>query len=443
MSRRSIGVSAFRCRRASSATWRTATILKNGRRWIMSVRGYPPQERPNAAEYSGRAHAFRAAQLPSLTLLPQPALIVTPEGVVTAASPPAADFFRCDPAGRALTALVPDPTRLWAAVNGQAVAAHIPLVPLEGRRADRVPFALDASVRVLDGGALLCLLRELDQQATGSLEAAFDHAPIGMALFNTDGEYVRVNAALCALLGRPHDELIGMRDQELTHPDDRRSDVDAAWRILQGELSTWQCEKRFVRADGQVVWTLASLTFVRDEYGRPLCWVGQFQDITELRRLASRDPLTDGLNRRAFDAELARGAASGRSGALLVLDLDGFKDVNDAHGHHAGDELLRVVAGAIARRLRRGDVLCRLGGNEFAVLLARCERDEATGVGADLAALVAGQRFLFDGVERGVTASIGLARVHAGSTPAELLGAADRAMYAAKAVGGGRVRGAC
>src|SRR3954453_10600330 len=379
MRRRSIGVSAFRCRRASSATWRTATILKNGRRWIMSVRGYPPQARPNAAEYSGRAHAFRAAQLPSLTLLPQPALIVTPEGVVTAASPPAADFFRCDPAGRALTALVPDPTRLWAAVDGQAVGAHIPLVPLEGRRADGVPFALDASVRVLDGGALLCLLRELDQQATSSLEAAFDHAPIGMALFNTDGEYVRVNAALCALLGRAPDALIGMRDQQLTHPDDRQSDVDAAWRILQGELSTWQCEKRFVRADGQVVWTLASLTFVRDEYGRPLCWVGQFQDITELRRLASRDPLTDALNRRAFDVELARC----REGALLVLDLDGFKEINDAHGHHAGDELLRVIAGAIARRLRRGDVLARLCGDEFAVLLTRCEIDEAARVAAD------------------------------------------------------------
>src|SRR3954454_18409634 len=164
--------------------------------------------------------------LPSLTLLPQPALIVTPEGVIAAASPPATDCFRCDPAGRELTALVPDPARLWAAVDGLAAGAHIPLVPLEGRRADGVPFALDASVRVLDDGALLCLLRELDQQATNSLEAAFDHAPIGMALFNTDGEYVRVNGALCALLGRPQDELIGMRDQELTHPDDRRSDVD-------------------------------------------------------------------------------------------------------------------------------------------------------------------------------------------------------------------------
>ena len=84
--------------------------------------------------------------------------------------------------------------------------------------------------------ALLCMLRELDRNAPGTLEAAFDAMPIGMALFNTDGEYVRVNGALCELLGRRADELIGRRDQELTHPDDRQSDVDAAWRILRGEM---------------------------------------------------------------------------------------------------------------------------------------------------------------------------------------------------------------
>ena len=203
--------------------------------------------------------------------------------------------------------------------------------------------------------------------------------PIGMALFNTDGEYVRVNGALCALLGRRADELIGIRDQELTHPDDRQSDVDAAWRILRGEFNTWQCEKRFVRPDGSIVWTLANLTFLRDEHGRPLCWVGQFQDITELRRMALRDPLTDALNRRAFDTELD--ALRRAHAALLVIDLDGFKDINDAHGHHAGDELLRRTADAIRGRLRRDDVLGRLGGDEFAVLLPHCDPTQATLVG--------------------------------------------------------------
>ncbi len=376
----------------------------------------------------------------SLALLPEAAVALDARGAILAASPPTAKMFQHDPVGSGIGDLVACPARLWTALEGVTPGTLVPLVPLEGRRADGVPFALDVSVRVLDDG-FLCVLREVDRQQRGTLDEAFDHMPLGMALFNTDGQYVRVNAALCVLLGRAADELIGIRDQELTHPDDRQSDVDAAWRILQGELSTWQCEKRFVKPDGEVVWTLANLTFLRDEFGRPLCWVGQFQDITELRRMASRDPLTDALNRRAFDIELERCAGSGRAGALLVLDLDGFKEINDAHGHHAGDELLRTTATAISRRLRRGDVLARLGGDEFAVLLGGCEMDHAARVAGDIADLVAAQRFEFDGVERAVTTSVGLARVDAIDSPAEILSAADRAMYAAKAVGGGRVRG--
>ena len=307
----------------------------------------------------------------SLALLPEAAVALDARGVILAASPPTAKMFQRDPVG------IGDrrPRRLpRAAVGGARGRRRRARSSRWCRSRAGAPTACRSRSTSASGcstTALLCLLREVDRQQPSTLDEAFDQMPLGMALFNTDGEYVRVNAALCALLGRTADELIGMRDQELTHPDDRQSDVDAAWRILRGELSTWQCEKRFVRPDGEVVWTLANLTFLRDEFGRPLCWVGQFQDITELRRMASRDPLTDALNRRAFDIELERCAASGRAGALLVLDLDGFKEINDAHGHHAGDELLRTTAEAISGRLRRGDVLARLGGDEFAVLLPR------------------------------------------------------------------------
>jgi diguanylate cyclase (GGDEF)-like protein/PAS domain S-box-containing protein len=373
------------------------------------------------------------SSLPEVVPAPDAALVLDAHGRVRAASPLAAAMFADDPAGHDLVDLIPELERFWAAIDGLEAGATVPLIPLAGRRANGVPFALDVRVRVLADGGLLCALRELDRNAPGTLDAAFDAMPLGMALFNTDGEYVRVNAALCELLGRGAGELLGIRDQELTHPDDRQSDLDATWRILNGELSSWQCEKRFVRPDGSVVWTLASLTFLRDEYGRPLCWVGQFQDITELRRMASRDPLTDALNRRAFDVELGRA----RDASLLVIDLDGFKDINDAHGHHAGDELLRRIADAIRGRLRRDDVLARLGGDEFAVLLPHCDDSRAMLVGNDLAALVAGQRFVFDGIERSVTASVGVAAVTASR---DALSAADRAMYDAKAVGGNRVR---
>ncbi|MDA0182413.1 diguanylate cyclase [Solirubrobacter phytolaccae] len=377
-----------------------------------------------------------ASSLLPLSLLPEAAVILSPDGEVLVASPPARDMFRRDPVGLGLDELVADPDVLAVAVAELGRFDFLPQVALEGVREDGTPFAIDASVRALDGGALLCVFRELQRLHHGALDFAFDHAAVGMALFNTDGEFIRLNAAMCGLVGRPADELLGRRDQEFTHPDDRQADIDAAWRILRGDMHNFQGEKRYVLPDGEHRWVLASVTFVRDGHGRPVCWLGQFQDITELRRLASRDPLTDTLNRRAFHVELERSPV----GALLMLDLDGFKDINDAHGHEAGDELLRVIAGAIARRLRRDDVLARLGGDEFAVLLPRCPLDEATRVASDLTALVAEQRFVFDGVERGVTASIGISAVEAGDVPAEALAAADRAMYSAKAVGGGRVR---
>jgi PAS domain S-box-containing protein len=131
----------------------------------------------------------------------------------------------------------------------------------------------------------LCILREvrggrLLEASRVYLDQAFARAPIGMALFNTDGQYVRVNEELCRMLGRREGELLGRRDQELTHPDDRQSDLDAAWRILGGEIDIWQTEKRFLAPDGSVVWAIANLSFIRDDAGRPLFWLGQFQDIT-------------------------------------------------------------------------------------------------------------------------------------------------------------------
>src|SRR4051812_35802248 len=107
--------------------------------------------------------------LPSLALLPEAAVTLGRDGRVLAASPPACEMFLLDPRGSALEDLVVCTARLWAAVEGIPVGGHVALVPLEGVRADGVPFALDVSVRVLEGRVLLCLLRELDRHATSSL----------------------------------------------------------------------------------------------------------------------------------------------------------------------------------------------------------------------------------------------------------------------------------
>ena len=186
---------------------------------------------------------------------------------------------------------------------------------LSCQRDNGVPLTLEVSAgRVPDGaGGATCLLLEFNRdrvatEAQRYFDVAFDAAPIGMALFNTDGEYVRVNRALCALLGRSEAQLLGRRDQEFTHPDDRQRDVDAAWRILRGEISTWQTEKRFVRPDGSVVWAIANLTFLRDDNGNPVSWVGQFQDITACHGME-----TDSSLRPSYSEDRVKGSAGSRT----------------------------------------------------------------------------------------------------------------------------------
>ncbi len=349
--------------------------------------------------------------------------------------------------------MVTDAERLVRAIA--AGDGAVEALRLEGLRANGVPFLLDVSARVLPHDRerrVLCTLRDVNreglvEEARLIFDAAFDKAPIGMALFNTDGEYVHVNPALCEILRRSERELLGTRDQLLTHPDDRQRDLEIAARIFEGEIDTWKTEKRFLRPDGEVVWTLANLTFVRDEAGRGISWLGQFQDVTSrrahqrrLQELAHRDPLTGLYNRRRFEEELDRQIRlAGRAeaeGALLILDVDRFKLINDRLGHGAGDGVLTDVAEAMRARLRSTDVLARLGGDEFAAILVDIGRDDAATVAEQV---VAGIRELSppEGYGQRVSASVGVASFGPGSASSavDLLSAADRAMYSAKADG--------
>jgi PAS domain S-box-containing protein len=221
--------------------------------------------------------------------LPDAVLEVDLDGVVVAANDDAARMFRSSTQalrGQRADQLFRDPEPLLALLaTGEQPRRRV--AKLQGRRANGVPFPLELSLR-LQHARGLCVLRELDygdlvHEASRYFDIAFEKAPIGMAIFNADGEYVRVNQALRDLLGRADEQLLGRRDQEFTHPDDRQLDVEVAWEVLEGRRSTFQREKRFVRPDGSVVWVIANLTFLRDDRGRPLNWVGQFQDITALR----------------------------------------------------------------------------------------------------------------------------------------------------------------
>jgi diguanylate cyclase (GGDEF)-like protein len=175
-----------------------------------------------------------------------------------------------------------------------------------------------------------------------------------------------------------------------------------------------------------------------------LVW-SRSERMQELARQASQDPLTGLKNRRRFEedlrAELARGHRYGTAGALLMLDLDHFKQVNDTLGHAAGDRVIAEVAAVLRARARETDVLARLGGDEFAIALPRCELDEAEEVAGEIAAAVR-ERMRAEEDLPSLTASVGIAPYGAGLRLGydSLLARADAAMYAAKASGRDVVR---
>jgi diguanylate cyclase (GGDEF)-like protein len=161
------------------------------------------------------------------------------------------------------------------------------------------------------------------------------------------------------------------------------------------------------------------------------------QRIGELEARIDVDPLTETLNRRGFERELKRSLAYvkryGASAALIYLDLDDFKPVNDRHGHAAGDAVLQAIAAALIRRVRASDVVARIGGDEFVVLLWNLSETDALAKAAALEAAVYATPVRFGPSTLVVGASAGTAFIGPLDTPAEALARADAAMYARKA----------
>jgi diguanylate cyclase (GGDEF)-like protein/PAS domain S-box-containing protein len=380
----------------------------------------------------------------SLDALPDAALVLGSDGVVVGANSLLSELLRCDPTGDPLGPL------LRCRTLDDVPDRPLRHVRAEVVRRDGVPVIVDVSATTPNDGRRLVFVRRVEaprlvEESERLLHVAFETAPIGMAFFNTEGQYLRVNATLCALLDRSEEELLGRRDQEFTHPDHRASDVAAAWRILEGEIDTWQTEKRFMRPDGTAVWVIANLTFLRDEAGRAMTWLGQFQDITErkgleerLRRLADEDPLTGLPNRRGLEGSVRLALdmcdRHDLAGALLMIDLDGFKAINDTHGHAVGDAALVAVSQSLRARLRKTDLLARVGGDEFAVLLHATSGAPAR-ILADALVRAVRATALESGLPTiALDASIGVADFGAPPLPTvrELLARADDAMYAAK-----------
>lgn len=310
-------------------------------------------------------------------------------------------------------------------------------VPFEPGWLQRVVRATEADLAALEPEEPRFELAKL----RALFRACFSHAPIGLAVVEQSQEITVANEAFCVLAGQTVEELVGRRMDDLLVPGDPPAEREQRLRLLRGEVPRYVSDLRLRRPDGTSVWVRIT---VAGDGESPTSLIYQVEDIAERRRyqhhlehLVDHDPLTGLFNRRRFDQELerevARSARTPKSGgAMLTLDLDGFKAINDRFGHAVGDEVLRGIAEAVSARSRGTDVLARLGGDEFGLILPGSTRQAAEQVASVIADIVAGYELRVEDQSARVSASIGVA-MFGTLTAAELVRLADEAMYRAKA----------
>ncbi len=281
------------------------------------------------------------------------------------------------------------------------------------------------------------------------LNKAIEQSPTSIVITDAAGDIEYVNPYFCALTGYSHDEVLGhnprVLQSGLTPPEVY---VDLWAHLTQGEAWTGELINR--RRSGEVYWEEAHIAPVRDERGTITHYVAIKLNVTDriqtqkrLIHMANHDVLTNLPNRSLFhervEHALERAKRQTSRLAVMFIDLDRFKPVNDAWGHRVGDLLLQAVAERLRQRVRSADTLGRLGGDEFVVLLSDlASAEDASQVAEDLRLALA-QPFAIEGHELAISASIGIALYpEHGATVDELTSHADGVMYRSKE--DGRIR---
>jgi len=279
-------------------------------------------------------------------------------------------------------------------------------------------------------------------------EIGFEQAGIGAAILDLEALTIRVNAAVCTLLGRPAELLVGRRWREYSHADEVPLGRVLLARVAAGH-DTYHDERRYVRPDGSPVWASTHVTLVRAESGAPQYFLAQFQDITDRKAMEQalihqtlHDSLTGLPNRALLTDRVRQGLAIARRRGsqigVMFIDIDRFKVVNDSFGHSFGDDLLRRVGERIAGAIRPGDTVARNGGDEFVVVSDDVSVFEIKKI-AERILEVLSAPFSVGNLETSITASLGIAVADRDSTPEGLLHDSDSAMYRAKQRGRGHI----
>ena len=279
----------------------------------------------------------------------------------------------------------------------------------------------------------------------------FEHAPVGMALIDSQGLLMDANDSLCRFLERDQEELIAASLTDFCDARDRSVLRRTLSERTESAHPLLNLESRYLRPDGSLAWGKLSIAPLGEEIRGQGLFVAVLEDISESRSLsaelayqAAHDQLTGLANRREFERELNHllhdsGSSSGRH-ALGLIDLDQFKVVNDTFGHLAGDALLVRLAERIHHCLRDGDLLARLDGDQFGVILRNCGIETATQVAHRLRDAVGEFRFSWEERPINVSASVGIVEINGSNRDASLLmQRVDLACYEAKDLGRNQV----
>ena len=303
---------------------------------------------------------------------------------------------------------------------------------------------------------------------------AFEHAHVGMTLVDLQGRFLKMNPQICLMFGYSQEELEGKSIKDITHPDYQSVSFSFIQQAVEGQVDHSEFEKLYIHKNGSFVWGLVSSSLVRNAAGEPVYFISHIQDITfrkqteiELLKLkeslenANRelqialireqtlshtDVLTGIHNRRyLFELAVQKFAVASRYQqplAVMMIDIDHFKKVNDTFGHIVGDQMLKNVTKIAHAELRSADVIGRYGGEEFVILLPMTNARQAGLLAERIRADVAALRLPTEKGDASATLSIGIVEInHKESTEVveDVFRRADEAMYAAKQAGRNRV----
>lgn len=289
--------------------------------------------------------------------------------------------------------------------------------------------------------------RRIAAEQLSMLSCAVEQNPCSIIITDISGNIKYVNHKFTKLTGYTPEEVVGQNSRILKSGKIPPEEYKRMWNTITSG-SEWHGEFQNKKKNGEFYWVHATLSPVKDSSGVVTHFLAVIENINERKHLetkladmAERDPLTNLFNRRRFEEELEGWLAQAKRytihGALLFIDLDNFKHINDTFGHYTGDKLLKTVANTLQKRMRYTDTLARLGGDEFAIILQHANIGQAQLIAKDILDLM---KYNTEGKCPGITASIGIALFPEHSASLEtLIAYADLAMYNAKEQGGNRV----